>query len=860
MRNPAGTTESSSYDVEGRITGRTDRMGRVRNTSYDARGRMSTMTFDGASSAYAYDLAGQLTSTTDRRGFVTTQVYDEAGRVTEMRAPQHATGTATSRSFYDVSGRLTASRDAQDRLTSYGYDVRGQMTLTTYADASTEQSSYDALGRVTSKVDRGGTETQQGYDIIGNLTSVTNVQAAETWVYAYDDQNNLTTITDPQGHSRTFAFDAQGRETSRQFHIGPAQTRGYDSRGNLTSRSMYDSALGTTTFDYDLQNRLTQRNQADGNKVSMSYWPNGQRASATDVRGGQTLYYYDAQDRLTYYEQPSGRSLAYGYDAAGNLTARTADTIGSIWTDGYSYDEAGRVTTVTTEDPFALTTENYGLGYDTTGQLTSLAYPNGLTTSYGYDVLGQLTRIEIADATQVVERWDYSRLADGNIGVATDFDGSTHTYGYDAADRLTSEVVADGQGAVVHTRTYEYDTAGNRTRVTYTPVSGSGFDRTATYDARDRLQTDGAVTFTWDDDGRMLSRSGTEGYVLSWDSEDRLLSVTYADGAVAYHDYNADGVLMETLVVDATGTSSTTRHLVDTQRSLSHIVADVDGSGGLLAGYSRAGDMLLGRARMSGGRYYHGDQIGSVRHLSDGAGGFVAGYEYSPYGVLASESGESATGYLFAGERFGLRGALSQNRARWMVPDIGAFTAVDPWAGSIDNPATVARFHYAGLNPENYRDPSGLITLMELNFVQTIQGSIKNARVQTGQLTVRKVRDKVFCLAVEEFVDESIDYFLYTILAGGNFYVGITGDYGTRMAAHRRNVERLFETEIVRFRVKLPAALSERGDVRLVEQFIIDTFRDLGGVSNTRMAVQHKPRSVHSKKLRELLGTFDWCK
>lgn len=740
VRNPDQTTEGSSYDVEGRITGRTDRMGRVRNTGYDARGRMSTMTFDGASSGYSYDLAGQLTSTTDRRGFVTTQVYDEAGRVTEMRAPQHASGTATSRSYYDVAGRLTGSRDAQDRLTSYGYDVRGQMTLTTYADASTEQSYYNALGRLTSKVDRGGTETQHGYDVVGNLTSVTNVQAGETWVYAYDDQNNLTTITDPQGHSRTFAFDKQGRETSRQFHIGPAQTRGYDTRGNLTSRSMYDSALGTTTFGYDVQNRLTQRNQADGQAVSMNYWPNGQRASATDIRGGQTLYYYDAQDRLTYYEQPSGRSLAYGYDAAGNLTSRTADTIGSIWTDGYSYDEAGRVTTVTTEDPFALTTENYGLGYDTTGQLTSLAYPNGLTTSYGYDVLGQLTRIEIADPTQIVERWDYSRLADGNIGVATDFDGSTHTYGYDAADRLTSEVVADGQGAAVHTRTYEYDTAGNRTRVTYTPAVGTGFDRTATYDARDRLQTDGTVTFTWDDDGRMLSRSGAEGYVLSWDSEDRLLSVTYADGAVAYHDYNAYGVLMETLVVDATGTSSTTRHLVDTQRSLSHIVADVDGSGVLLAGYSRTGDMLLGRSRVSGGQYYHGDQIGSVRHLSNASGGFVAGYEYSPYGVLASESGETAAGYLFAGERGGPKLSLRQHRRRWATAKAAFFLSEDKYEAPTTTPLWMNKYVYAQSSPISRVDPTGLFPMTQ--FVP-IHLSLSTGAVKPGPI-VNTTQAKLF--------------------------------------------------------------------------------------------------------------------
>jgi RHS repeat-associated protein len=712
VRNPDQTTEVTAYDLEGRMTARTDRMGRTRVTGYDARGRMTAMSFDGASTVYAYDAAGRLTASTDRRGFTTTQAYDEAGRVTETRSPEHAsTQYPTRSSLYDDAGRLTESRDAKNRVTTYAYDAQGQLTLTTYPDATTESSGYDSLGRVTSKVDRGGTEVRHGYDAVGNLTSVTNVGAAETWVYAYDEQNNLTTITDPNGHTRTFAFDAQGRETSRRFHIGPAQTRAYDERGNLTRRSMYDISYGTgaTQFSYDSQDRLTRRDQADGAWVAFTYWPNGQRKTATDVRGGVTRYYYDAQDRLTHYEQPDGTSLSYAYDSAGHLTARTADVLTARWTDGYSYDTEGRITTVTAENPFTQTTEAYGLGYDATGQLTSLAYPNGLTTTYGYDPLDQLTRIRISDAAQaVVEQWDYARQADGNIGVITNLDGSTQTYGYDPADRLTSEVVRDAQSVLVHTRTYEYDPAGNRTRVTYTPTSGVGtFDRAASYDARDRLQTDGSVTFTWDEDGRMLSRSGSEGYTLYWDSEDRLTQVDYADGTVAQHAYDSDGVLVETLVVDAAGVSETTAHLVDTQRALSHIVADLDGVGGLVAGYSRFGDMLLGRAQAGGGRYYHGDQIGSVRHISDDVGAFAGSYGYTPYGVLATESGEAASGYLFAGERFGTPGKLSQNRARWMVPDYGLFVSQDPWAGRLVSPQSLGRYAYAHSSPIDGTDPTG---------------------------------------------------------------------------------------------------------------------------------------------------------
>ena len=730
VRRPDQTTELTGYDAEGRITSRTDRMGRTRTIGYDPRGRMTSNSFDGASSTYTYDTAGRLTATTDRRGFTTTQLYDEAGRVTETRTPEHATTQyPTRRTYYDDAGRMTGVRDAKNRLTTYAYDSQGQLTLTTYPDSTTESAIYDSVGRVTSKTDRGGTEVQHGYDGMGNLTSVTNVAASETWIYAHDEQGNLTAITDPNAHTRTFAFDGQGREISRKFHIGSAQTRSYDERGNLTRRSMYDTSvgLGHTDFKYDTQDRLTQRNQADGKSVGFTYWPNGQRKTATDIRGGVTRYYYDTQDRLTYYEQPDGTSLSYGYDSAGNLTARTADVLTAQWTDGYSYDSEGRVTTVTAENPFTQVTEAYGLGYDATGQLTSLAYPNGLTTTYGYDAQDQLTRIQIADGTPtVVEQWDYARLADGNIDVITNLDGATQKYGYDAADRLTSEVLRDAQDALLHTRTYEYDPAGNRTRVTYASASGTGgFDQTATYDARDRLQTDGAVTFAWDEDGRMLSRSGSDGYALRWDSEDRLTQADYASGISEQHAYNPDGVLVETLITDNVGSSTRTAHLVDTRRPLTHVVADLYGSSRLRGSYLRSADLLLCRFQASAPQYYHSDHLGSVRRTTNTAGASTGEYRYTPFGVEVAESGGTAPGYLFAGERQDSLGILGFHRAR-MLSKEGVFLSIDPWSGEPSLPATLARHTYVGSNPINALDPSGLIqfTLVGVSLTVEINGNL----------------------------------------------------------------------------------------------------------------------------------------
>jgi len=149
------------------------------------------------------------------------------------------------------------------------------------------------------------------------------------------------------------------------------------------------------------------------------------------------------------------------------------------------------------------------------------------------------------------------------------------------------------------------------------------------------------------------------------DSEDRLTSVTYGDGTLSDHTYDADGVLMETDVLWPTGTSSVTKFVVDTSRSLSHIQADVElqPSGAYATGERlvRFGDVLLGRMDAGGAFYIHGDHLGSVREVSDAAGSFVASVDYAPYGTPLVDEDEE---YLFAGERFS--GSIHAERPlRW---------------------------------------------------------------------------------------------------------------------------------------------------------------------------------------------------
>lgn len=692
-----GSEETTVYDAEGRATSRTDRGGRTRTMAYDIRARLTAVTFDGASTLYGYDAAGRMTTMTDRRGNATTSTFDAAGRLIES---EDALGNVTTRG-YNSAGRLVSETDAKNRTKTFEHDARGLLVRTVHADSSESGSEYDETGNEVAAIDQEARRTEYTFDEEGNLASVANPNG-ETWVYGYDELGNLIAQTDPLGHTTTMTFDERRREASRGFAIGNAEQRSYDLAGNLASKQ---SRMGfVTTYVYDSNNRVIARGQPEG-LIQQSWSPTGQRLTAVDARG-TTTFGYDEHDRLESTTYPNGHALEYGRDANGNVTSMSALVGATTWTETYGYDELNRISSVTAEGV------TYELEYDATGQLAELRYPSGLTTTYAYDALDRLTSIETRNSSnEIVLGFSYGRSTGGNILTIEESSGLSHEYRYDEADRLTEEVVRTSTG-VVYAEGFEYDAAGNRSLRYYSTAEGMPELTYSSYDARDRLMVAGADAISWDEDGRMLSRSGSEGYTLTWDSQDRLLAIDYADGARVENMYDADGTLVGYAQRAGAGTSTVTELIVARTGGLSHVVAEASG-GAVRSRFVRADGRVLAHLESAMLRGALLDNLGSTRALMDSAGNVTDTFSYYAFGRLRARTGSADVSVLFAGERFDPSQTMSQNRARWLAVDTGSFLSADRFEGWTHRPPSLTRYNYADSAPVSKRDPTGYFSTIE---------------------------------------------------------------------------------------------------------------------------------------------------
>jgi RHS repeat-associated protein len=688
-----------AYDPVGRPTTTTDALGRVTTRAYDAAGQLTSVTLpdpDGAGpqvapvTSYAHDPLGRLVTVTAPLSRVTSYAYDNRDRLVGVTLPDPDAGgpllAPTLAYGYDTVGNRTSATDPLGKVTTYAFDDLDRLLTTTLPDP-------DGAGPLLAPV------TGLAYDAVGNLTALVD-PLSNTTNYAYDNLDRLTQTTDPLGKSTYFTYDAASRLTERKDRLNRRIQSTYDNLGRVTAERWYapnNSLQRTITSAYDAADRLTSVSDPDA-ALTFAYDAIGRLATAGTSGTGS------GQPNLT---------LTYAYDAVGNRTRMTDSLSGTGWAGAgvtdYTYDNLDRLI----QQSRTLGPNNgprVTFSYDTASRMTSMSRTIGgtgtaVTSTLGYDALDRLTSL--------------SHQVAGGATLAT------YAYAYDVASRLTSETNAEGTAnysydtnaqllaadrpGTADDEAYAYDRNGNRTLTGYTTG------------ANNRVTASPGFTYTYDDEGNLLTRVQLNGpgttddltTTYAYDHRNRLTGVTTRNASnvvVASANFRYDPLDRRIRTnLDSNGAASGGVTTTWTAYDGGHAYADFANNGALQTRYLHgpAVDMLLARTSAAGvSAWYLTDRQGSVRDLVSTSGAVLNHVVYDAYGRVKSET-NAANGdrFKYTGRETDAVTGLQYNRARYYDAVIGRWTQEDPIGYSAGDSNL---YRYVGNSPVNAADPSGL--------------------------------------------------------------------------------------------------------------------------------------------------------
>ena len=490
--------------------------------------------------------------------------------------------------------------------------------------------------------------------------------------------------------SETFTYDVVGDQATHTDFRGKTTTMTYDPRKRLASK-VPDPSLNEPTVTY-------------------TYNDVGTRSRMTDA-SGTTTYGYDLRNRLLTKATPEG-TLTYTYDASGNVASIDSSNANGT-SVAYAWDAANQLVSVTDNRLGGMTTA----AYTATGRRASLAQPNGVSATYAYDSLDRvLSMAWKKGAAPAFASWAYSYSPRGQRLTSTELTGREATYGYDTASRLTSETItSDPSGALGNgALTYSIDPVGNRlTRASTLAALGA---QSFGYDANDELTTD-----SYDETATPPSSGG---HTYGYDFENRLVSKD--SGAVTVL-YDGDGNRVAKTVGGVT-----TQYLVDELNPTGYLQVLDEVSGGAVQVRYTFGNILVSQTRTpstsAATSFYGYDAHGNVAFLTDISGTVTDTYKYDAWGNLVGRTGSTSNTRFYVGEEFDPDLGLINLRARQYGPNTGRFLTLDPLTGELLNPTSYNRYLYVNGEPIDRLDPSGRITATEYAFIATaVVGAIVTA-------------------------------------------------------------------------------------------------------------------------------------
>jgi len=749
---PDGTAEIYEYDALGQMLASTDRAGRTTRFTYDPMGRLLKTTYwDGSTVTSEYDLAGQLSTETDRTGTRYEYTYDLAGNLIRTADSE---GNFSEMS-YDLSNNLVSVIDSDGNNVRYEYDANGNITGV-ITNGRKEGYEHEPL-KSSTQIDVLGNPTKAELNSTGLTSAIVDAEGRRT-EYNYDELSRLTSIKDANGNVTRYEYDVHGRLKTITYPDGSQENYAYDERGIVNSVERTDG----TSVEYLYDSQSIHVKSQSGMVKTYEYDTQGRLVSYQD--GTHTaIRIYDEQGRLTKLIDINGYVLTYEYDEEGRLSKVVS---GEHITE-YTYDNLNRVVQLNDSHTGATS-----FSYDNNGQLVQIISSNGLVKQYHYDNVSRLvTSIEYLDnAGNLVFGQEYIRDLIGNVVEIRENNGRKISYEYDRSYRLVKEEISDPVSGI-RTIQYTYDAAGNRVK-REDSVEGTTI---YSYDNMNRLLSEvinGDITsYTYDQRGNLVSKvSPSERTLYTWDDSNRLISVQQTDtnGNTIYsviYQYDQHGMrtgkiengVQTYFVLDYSG------------GDLLPVVRDeYDSNGRLLRSYTHAfttAPLAQFESDSAQVLHYVSDRTNSTRSVLNQSGNQVAEYAYDAYGRILNQSGNTSVEYLYNGESYDASTGLQYLRARYLDVEVGRFISPDPYRGDVNDPISLHRYHYAGLNPVMNYDPTGYFSLTELLTSLVSKETLE--KMKEGSLLAKAFK-------IAKFLDRWADgIFLVTFMATFVTYLAV---------------------------------------------------------------------------------------
>ena len=474
-------------------------------------------------------------------------------------------------------------------------------------------------------------------------------------------------------------------------------------------------ANGITCFDYDVLGRIIQeafrphRPEADRDEaLPETDWQNPDHDLILLHKFRNVRYRYDGNGNRTAVELPGGSGLENLYYGSGHLhrIAFDGETVTDIERDRLHRETGrtqGRLASRYTLDPLgrlksqlavpAGPSESKGkaavtaavkrsYGYDRTGNLTQSTDPRTGTTQFEYDKLGRITRAgdELFAFDPAHNIVDIPARPSENMpeGISA------------AADKAHTASVKDNRIKTYDGAEYYYDTFGNLTFMSLP----DGSSRTLSYDLKDRL----VLAEIWREGGKEIWR-------YEYDALDRRIAKEQVEVGEE-HRPAADGKgRLKTVPgsrIEFVWDGSHLLQEIHPHGSYTYVYTDQDSYEPLAQICEWEDEAGETRRQVN---YFHCDQIGLPREMTDGEGRLLWFGNYGGWGKLTEETNIANAHQPFRLQNQYCDGetGLHYNFFRYYDPHSGRFVTQDPIGLLGDE-----NFYTFASNVQEWIDPLGL--------------------------------------------------------------------------------------------------------------------------------------------------------